>query len=210
MLWYTKNKSGRFRFTYVLVCMSKYKYYLKKPKSSITKDVFLWLAIAGSVTIAASSPYFGVNLAREFAKKKKYKQKDTYDAFRRLKKEGCIIITKKNHQIYIRLTEKGRERAGVYQINDLAIKRPKRWDGKWRLVLFDIEELKRQKREAFRGMLKNLGLKPLQQSVWICPYECKDEIDLLRDFFGLHQQELRYIITDTIGEDADWRKEFGV
>ncbi|HEX9721674.1 MAG TPA: hypothetical protein VGA53_00225 [Candidatus Paceibacterota bacterium] len=190
--------------------MSKYKYYTKKPKSEITKDVFLWLGVAGAVAIAASSPYFGANLAREFTKKKKYKQKRVYDTFRRLQKEGCIDIQKRNHQIYIRLTEKGRKRAGIYQINNLEIKRPKRWDGKWRLVLFDIEELHRIKREAFRGVLRNLGIKPFQKSVWICPYECKDEIDLLRDFFGLTQSELRYIVTDHIGDDRDWREEFSV
>lgn len=188
--------------------MSKYKYYFKKPKSEITKDVFLWLAVSGAIAIAATSPYFGVNLARAFLTKKRHKQKNVYDTFHRLQKEGCIEIEKKNHQIYIRLTEKGRKRAGIYQINDLSIKKAKKWDGKWRLIVFDIEELKRAKREAFRGILKNLGIKPLQQSVWIYPYECRDEISLLRDFFGLSEKELRYIVTDSIGEDLVWRREF--
>jgi len=190
--------------------MSKYKYYLKKPKNAITKDVFLWLGVAGAVAIAATSPYFGANLAREFSGKKQYRQKEVYDTFRRLKKEGCVVITERNHQIYIRLTKEGRKRAGIYQINDLTIKQPKRWDGKWRLILFDIQELKRQKRDAFRGILKNLGIKPMQQSVWIYPFECRDEIDLLRDFFGLQEKELRYIVTSSIGKDSEWRKEFGV
>lgn len=188
--------------------MSKYKYYLKKPKSEITKDVFLWLAMGGAIAIAVTSPYFGANLARALLKRKKHKPKDVYDTFRRLQKEGCIGITKKNHQIYIYLTEKGEKRAGIYQINDLKIKKAKRWDRKWRLIVFDIEELKRAKREAFRGILKNLGVKPLQQSVWLYPYECRREIDLLRDFFGLTQKELRYIITNSIGEDLEWRREF--
>jgi len=188
--------------------MSKYKYYFKKPKSEITKDVFLWLAVGGAIAIAATSPYFGANLARAFSKKKKHRQKDVYDTFRRLRKEGCIETTKKNHQMYIRLTEKGRKRAGIYQINDLKIKKARKWDRKWRLIVFDIEELKRAKREAFRGILKNLGIKLLQQSVWIYPYECRDEINLLRDFFGLTQKEIRYIVTDSIGEDLEWRREF--
>lgn len=188
--------------------MSKYKYYLKKPKSEITKDVFLWLGVAGAVAIAATSPYFGANLAQALSKRKRYKQKRVYDTFRRLQKEGCIDIREKNHQIYIRLTEKGRKRAGIYQINNLRVKQPKKWDRRWRLILFDIEEMQRLKREAFRGALRNLGVKPLQKSVWLCPYDCKDEIDLLRDFFGLTQKELRYIVTDSLGDDREWRKEF--
>lgn len=190
--------------------MSKYKYYLKKPKSEITKDILIILAVSGAVAFAATSPYFGANLARRFFKQKKYKPKRVYDTFYRLRKEGCIEIQKKNHQMYISLTEEGRKRAGIYQINSLEIKRPKKWDQRWRLILFDIKELQRTKREAFRGILKNLGIEPLQQSVWMYPYECRDEINLLRDFFGLTQQELRYIVTDTIGEDLEWRKEFHV
>ncbi|HEY4509839.1 MAG TPA: hypothetical protein VJC15_02530 [Candidatus Paceibacterota bacterium] len=190
--------------------MTKYKYYLKKPKSEIAKDIFMVLAVGGVIAIASTSPYFGTNLVRAFAKRKKYKPKKMYDAFYQLRREGCIEVEKKNHQIYIRLTEKGRKRAGIYQINDLKIKKAKKWDGKWRLILFDIEELKRIKRDAFRGILKNLGVKPIQQSVWVYPYECRDEIDLLRDFFGLKQKELRYIVTSSIGEDSEWRKEFNV
>jgi len=190
--------------------MSKYEYYFKKPKSEITKDVFLWLAIGGAVVIAATSPYFGVNLVRAFSKRKRYKQKKVYDTFSRLRNEGCIEIHKKNHQIYISLTEKGRKRAGIYQINDLSIKQLKKWDRNWRLILFDIEEFKRTKRDAFRGILKNLGIKPIQQSVWMYPYECRDEINLLRDFFGLKQRELRYVVTNSIGDDSEWRKEFNL
>jgi len=190
--------------------MSKYKYYIKKPRSEITKDILKILAVSGVVALASTSPYFGSNLARLLSKKKKYKPKKVYDTFYQLRKQGCIEFKKRNRQIYIRLTEEGRKRAGLYQINSLKIKHPKKWDGKWRLAFFDIKELQRIKREAFRGILKTLGLKPFQQSVWIYPYECRDEIDLLRDFFGLTQAELRYIVTSSIGEDAEWRKEFRV
>jgi len=42
----------------------KYKYYFKKPKSMIVKDILAWLATAGVTYIAASSPYFALNLTR--------------------------------------------------------------------------------------------------------------------------------------------------
>lgn len=45
--------------------MIKYKYYFKKPKSEIVKDILSWLAIAGAVYIAASSPYFTIRLLRD-------------------------------------------------------------------------------------------------------------------------------------------------
>jgi DNA-binding transcriptional regulator PaaX len=189
--------------------MTKYKYYFRKPKSEIVKDILYWLAVSGAVYVALSSPYFVWNLERaifKWLKGKKYKRKKIYDAFYRLRKEGCVEIQKRNHQIYITLTEKGKKKAGWLQIDALKIKKPKKWDKKWRIVIFDIAQLKKLYREAFRGKLKELGFYPLQKSVWIYPYDCRDEIELLREFFGLNQRELRIILAEDIGKD-DWLKK---
>src|SRR3989344_4593151 len=59
------------------------------------------------------------------------------------------------------------------------IKKPARWDKLWRLVIFDIPEEERTGRMALAAKLKELGFYPLQKSVFIHPYECKDEIDFI-------------------------------
>jgi len=186
----------------------KYKYYFKKPKSEIAKDILKWLLVSGLVIIAASSPYFILNLTRNSNRWKKYKKRKVADTFRRLKRQGCIKIENKRGQIYISLTEKGRKLAGWLQIDALKIKKPKKWDKKWRIVIFDISQLKKQYREAFRGKLKQLGFYPLQKSVWIYPFDCRDEIELLRDFFGLSQKEVRLIVAENIGPDNFLKKHF--
>ena len=186
--------------------MAKYKYYLRKPKSEIAKDILYWLMVAGAVTIAATSPYFGLNLWKSFKQGRKYQRKKVSDVFYRLRRRDCIEIKKKGHQIYITLTERGKREAGWLQIDALKIKKPNRWDGKWRIVIFDIAQLKKLYREAFRGKLKELGFYPLQKSVWIHPFDCRDEIELLRDFFGLTEKEVRFIVTEDIGRD-DWLKK---
>lgn len=186
--------------------MTKYKYYFRKPKSEIVKDVLSWLFMAGAIYIAASSPYFILNLLKNFKKGQKYQRKKVYDAFYRLRKEGCIEIKKNDRQIYIALTEKGKRKAGWLQIDALRIKRPKRWDGKWRIIIFDIAHLKKIYREAFRGKLKELGFCQLQKSVWVYPFDCRDEIELLREFFRLSEKEMRIIIAENIGKD-DWLKK---
>jgi len=94
------------------------------------------------------------------------------------------------------------------QIDSLEIKKPKKWDGKWRIVVFDIIEMKKIHREAFRGKLKELGFRPLQKSVWIHPFNCKDEINLLRKFFGLTEADLRLIIAERLGDDKKFREFF--
>lgn len=188
--------------------MTRYKYYFRKPKSEIVKDIFKWLAVAGAVCIAASSPYFAVNLMRSMKQGKKYEKGKVYDAFYNLKRQGCLDIKKMNNQIYISLTEEGKKKAGRFQISSLEIKKPKKWDNKWRVVIFDISQLKRTKREAFRGKLKELNFYPLQKSVWVCPYECRDEIELLREFFGLDKKEIRLLVVQDMEDDTFLRKIF--
>ncbi len=96
------------------------------------------------------------------------------------------------------------------QIDELKIKKTKKWDGKWRIIIFDIAQLKNLYRNIFRGKLKELGFYPLQKSVWVCPYNCKDEIDLLRVFFELNEKEVRLITADDIENDGFLRKVFNV
>ena len=188
--------------------MSKYKYYFKQPRSEIVKDIFNWLVISGAVCIAASSPYFILNLLNGFNNRKKYKNKEIYNAFYRLRKVGCLNIEKKNHQIYINLTEEGKRKAGMFQIDSLKITQPKRWDGKWRLVLFDISQIKKTRREIFRGKLKELGFYPFQKSVWAHPYPCDDEVQLLRDFLGLSSKEIQVVTVQKIEDDSFLREIF--
>ncbi|MBI2041973.1 MAG: hypothetical protein HYT20_03070 [Candidatus Nealsonbacteria bacterium] len=189
--------------------MSKYKYYFAKPRSEIVKDALKGLAVTGAICIAATSPYFATNLLRGLQNGKKYnKSKKIYDTFYNLKRQGYINIENKNHQIYISLTREGKKKAGRFQIDSLKINKPKKWDKKWRLVIFDIAQLKRLQRNAFRGKLKELGFCPLQKSVWVHPYKCNDEIGLLREFFGLSQKEIRLIIAEDIEEERFLRKIF--
>lgn len=90
------------------------------------------------------------------------------------------------------LTEKGKELALTYDIDDMKIKRPIRWDKKWRIIIFDIPEKIKKKREALRLRLKNIGFFELQKSVFICPFECKKETEYIVEFYQI-RKFVRYI-----------------
>jgi len=178
----------------------------------IAKKILKGLLLAGAIYIVASSPYFAFYLSRNFWRalgKTKPPQKDNRfrNAFYYLKRRSLLDIRKKNHQIYIALTAEGRKRAGKYLIDDLEIKKPKDWDGKWRVVIFDIPNITRIKRDALRGKLKDLGFFRLQQSVWVHPFDCRKEIELLKEFFGLNSKEL-ILIEGSLKDDKFLRKFF--
>ena len=190
--------------------MSKYKNYFRKPKSEIVKDILKALALSGAIYIAASSPYFVWNLQRNIKQWKKYNKKKFYNTFYQLRKKGYINIKKVRHQIYISLTSEGKKKAGRLQIDALRINRPKNWDGKWRVVIFDISQLKKFYREALRGKLKELGFYLLQKSVWVHAFDCRDEIEVLKEFFGLNAEEIKLIIAEEIPNDELLKKFFKI
>lgn len=182
-------------------------------KDSLAGKILYWFLIAGVFYVAASSPYFALRIPkiifRELKKRRYLRAKNSQfdNAFYYLKRKGYLKIKKERGQVYISLTEEGKKRARKYQIGNLRIEKPKKWDENWRIIIFDISILTNIKRAALRGILKNLGLHKLQQSVWVYPYDCQKEIELLRKFFGLSKKELRLVV-GKIEEDVFLKKHY--
>lgn len=189
----------------------KYKYYFRKPKSEIAKDIFQWLLIGGMITVAATSPYFGIHAWRAFQKwqkQKQYQKHNFSDIFTRLHRKGLIEVEQRGHNLHIALSPKGQQLAGRIQIDSLKIQRPKAWDGKWRLVMFDIAQPKRRHRNALRGKLEELGFALYQKSVWLHAFDCRNEIAILKAFFGLKENEISLIAAQKIDREQYFKKRF--
>ena len=146
---------------------------MRKKYGEITKDVLLTLATGAIIAVAATSPYFLINLARIIAKSKKYnkshknfKEKSFARSLIGLEKNKIIIVTEKEGKFTVNLTEKGRRVVKEIQFDDMKIKKQKIWDKRWRVVIFDIPERSgRIARNAMRWKMKNMGFFQLQKSV---------------------------------------------
>jgi DNA-binding transcriptional regulator PaaX len=105
------------------------------------------------------------------------------------------------------LTENGKKKALQYNLEKLSITTPGKWDKKWRMVLFDIPEGKRSGRDALRIWLKKLKFHQLQASVFVHPYDCRDEYEFLVEMYGMRAY-VRYAILETIDNEKHLRKIF--
>ncbi len=94
-------------------------------------------------------------------------------AFKRLRERGLIKEDKVDgSKVIFKLTELGKDALGTeFDESD--------WDGKWRIVIFDIPEQKRIIRNLFRRRLKGWGFIRWQQSVWITKRNLTKELRLL-------------------------------
>lgn len=82
-------------------------------------------------------------------------------AINRLKEGGLVESVKIDNQLIFKLTHQGEQ--FLLENFDKDFK----WDGKWRIVMFDIPEQKRLVRDLFRRNLKKWGFLPIQKSVWV-------------------------------------------
>lgn len=140
--------------------------------------------------------------------KKKYKPRSAYYALKRMQKQRLIEIKKElDDRIVLMITEKGKKKLLEYNIDDMEIKKPEKWDKKWRVISFDIPEKRKKAREALREKLKDLDFYPLQKSLFVFPYPCQDEIDFIAEIFQI-QNHITYFETPEISNDYKIKKYF--
>lgn len=118
-------------------------------------------------------------------------------------------VKNKDGTISVILSEKGKKRAEVYNLDNLKISKPKKWDGNWRLVIFDIPERIKKVREALRMHLRNLGFCELQKSVFICPFPCAEEVNQIVDFYDVHEH-VRIIIAHSLDNEEKLMRQFSI
>lgn len=90
------------------------------------------------------------------------RKNNLYKSIRELKNKGFIESNKNGRKIILKLTEKGRQELILRKLLQ-----DKKWDGKWRIVIFDIPEKHRRVRDIFRRQLKMWQFNQLQKSVWV-------------------------------------------
>ena len=123
----------------------------------------------------------------------------------RLHKRGFLKV-EDGHYV---MSDRGLKIWQQWQREDFKIKRPKKWDKKWRIIIFDIPEKRKSTREKIREILNQAGFQRIQDSVWIYPYDCEDVIGLLKIDYGIGKY-LLYIIADQVENDKYLRMDFGL
>lgn len=115
----------------------------------------------------------------------------------------------KDGSITIILSLEGKKKALTYQMDKMQINKPKKWDKRWRVVLFDIPEKLRKTRDIFRCHLNYLGFYEFQKSVFMHPYDCKNEIDYLIEFYNL-RRFVRFVLAESIDNELHLKKYFNL
>jgi len=117
-------------------------------------------------------------------------------------------LKKKNKKWY--LTSKGRIKI-IKLIAERKKERRDEWDGKWRGIAFDVPEINRRDRDFLRRELRWVGLKELQKSFWVYPFDVDKELTTLlrlwnKDFEG----DIKFLLIEKIEDDSNLKDCFNL
>lgn len=122
----------------------------------------------------------------------------------RLEKAGLVQRDTRN---FVYLTSKGEKRIAELARIHYQLPQPEKWDGKWRIVSFDIKEKRKHIRALLRETLQSVGFVHLHHSVWVYPYDCEDFLSLLKADYHVGV-EILYIIAEYVENDRWLRNHF--
>jgi DNA-binding transcriptional regulator PaaX len=179
-------------------------------KAKITQVVLCIFAVASMPALILLAATMGnvVQVFKQFQRSKHFNKEQIRNSINHLRKQKLIeYISDKNGKTIVKITKKGETKLRAFDIELMEIKKPRKWDGKWRLVMFDIPMRFTKGREALRYHLKNLNFFQFQKSAWIYPYPCEDEILFIANFFGV-EKYVEVLIVESVLREEQMKRHF--
>ncbi|MBI2621984.1 MAG: hypothetical protein HYW63_05075 [Candidatus Levybacteria bacterium] len=183
----------------------------KEPINPKVKDVLILLGAGAFLAGSLIMPGLPIILKPILNEKRKRDEKEwgKYNIYnlrkliKRLQAQKVVEIVGEE----VKITKKGRQKILKYNLEGMEIKR--KTDGKWRVIIYDVANLKKYQRDNFRNMLEKLQLLRLQESVYLTPFVCDNEIEYLREMFDVGNEVLLLKVKEIENEDV-YKKYFGI
>lgn len=180
----------------------------KRFKRNLRNAALMAIGLAGTLAVAAIAPNMFQILGRTgVLARLKYRSRGV---IARLKQRDEIEFEERDGKRYVRLTERGEEALAYSQQKmRLANGKPRKWDRRYRLVMFDIPEKRKKIREHLRFEMQEVGFLHLQDSAWVYPYDCEEFIALLKANLRIGKDVL-YAVVEEIENDKRIRRHFNL
>lgn len=185
-----------------------------------SKEIISLLGIGSLLLGSILVPGLGATAAYIVRKKRKmdyYQSQKAWKKFnlkylkrnlKRLQEQKIIEIISENDQEIIKLSQKGYTKYLKFKLQELSLK-GKRWDGKWRIVIYDINKIRTPAQKYFRGILKYIHFLQLQKSVYLTPFKCEAEIEYLKHYLDI-DKEVMLLEVSKLENEKYYKEYFGL
>lgn len=179
-------------------------------KGEVQRKVIMLLS-AGLALGLTRSPNQYFRVVREVGREWQNIERDSLNRAINSLYKSKLIKTKYNRDgtVTLMLAKEGRQLALTYDISEMEIGTPSRWDRKWRIVMFDVPEPLKRTREALRMHFKTMGFYEFQKSVFVHPYPCSKEIEYIMEFYQARKY-VRFIVANEIDNAIELKKHFNI
>lgn len=151
------------------------------------------------INILAKKPAVAINdIVGNDAGKSKYA---IIRSIKGLQDAGLVEQVSSGQNDYARLTKQGKKKALSIRL-DSTDSLSTNWDGKWRIILLDLPESRKNERESLRYLLKKAGFTCLKNSAWISPYPFEHMFYNIKKDLGL-TTEMMIIVTDNLDPETE-------
>lgn len=170
--------------------------------TAIVSAILKLTATGATITVALLTP--NALQALEKPLKKYFARLDDQDKQRELQRVVRYMRSRKlvsgSYQHGLQITDEGRAQLDKLDLNRLQVTPPPRWDHSWRIVFYDIPEVRKRGRDALTRKLHNLGFWQMQKSVFIHPFPCRDVVEALTTSYKI-DEFVTYIETSYIDNE---------
>jgi DNA-binding transcriptional regulator PaaX len=179
----------------------------KKMRMTRRKKLILETIYASGIIATVMIAPNVAKLAQKIKLKKNLEYNEFYSYFKTLKQLESKGLIKKSIKFGRDVVELTKE--GVKTLEFILPLRNQKWDGRWRVLIFDIPEHRRSVRTKIRNTLREKGFHRIQDSVWVIPYDCEDLVTLMKADLKVGK-DLLYMIVDSIEGDRRLKDIFGL
>lgn len=181
-----------------------------RKRRNVQHTVLGVVAAAGVIGIALVAPNIFQALPSIMGKERYKLTFQTKTALGRLHVKGYIRFIEKKGRRSVEITEAGQRALALSLARETAqASKQRRWDHRWRLVVFDISEKRKTVRDRLRMLMRECGFLRLQNSVWISPYDCEELVGLIKADLKLGTSVL-YAVVEELENDAWVKNHFGL
>lgn len=169
---------------------------------TLTKTALIMVGDLAAITLTSFWPHPYYHAFCE------HREKSFKTTISKLQKAGLIKRDPGSKKFFI-LTEPGEnERQKALRQIDVEKAKAEKWDGKWRILIFDIPEKHRKLRDLLRSeLIMEYGFEPLQKSVMISPFRVAEDLVEILEYRGI-EHWVKLIVADTVFGDEELKAKF--
>ena len=193
----------------------KFRNEERRNKYAPVKEVLTLLGKGALLTMLLIAPGTAQAVRKQIYKQKsddswkRYNSSYLRRTIENLGRQRCIKIVDESDSCAVSLTERGKHGVLKYALDELELDTSKPWDGKWRIVIYDIPDTLRHVRNELGSILKRMNFLRIQKSVYLTPFACEQEVEFIRLHFG-QEKNITLLTAGSLEHGHVYQEYFGI